>query len=267
MLLESLVLGRSELDSLTEEGTSEFLGRKVAFPEDVVILEELQDSDSVFFDDLFHFLHKCLVSFLSIKVDELLHVCRLGAGRGSIDNVLKTVGVPQEFGVPNRVVFVAVNERDRVHLIFVDFKAQSVQHLSEDFGTHFERTKGVSVLEKALCIQSVSADYLAESLDDLLDQFSLSAISLTTAVDSGCADISDCLVDVLLETLACEDLVNLVGELLVLDMLSLFRCLEVRRQKFELSLGDGALGHGEANAELGGSDMSLAKAVEISEEL
>ena len=68
----------------------------------------------------------------------------------------------------------------------------------------------------------------------MLDQFSLRVISLTTAVDSGCADISDCLVNVLLKTLASEDLVNLVGELLVLDMLSLFRCLEVRRQEIEL---------------------------------
>lgn len=53
MGFKSLVLSRRELDALGVERASELLARQVALPEQVVVLEELEQSDSVALHHLF----------------------------------------------------------------------------------------------------------------------------------------------------------------------------------------------------------------------
>lgn len=58
MLFESFIFSWSEFNSLGSQSASEFLSGKVALTQDVVILEELLKTNTVFLDNLFDFHHK-----------------------------------------------------------------------------------------------------------------------------------------------------------------------------------------------------------------
>ena len=71
----------------------------------------------------------------------------------------------------------------------------------------------------------------------------------------------------LLETFGRENFVNRVGEISPANVGSLLRCLEVLSELLELALGDRALRHCEADAELSSSDVARSQSVEVAEEL
>lgn len=104
----------------------------------------------------------------SIKIGEAVTESRLGAGGGSIDNILEAVGVTEEISVTDRVVFVAVDEGHSSGLLIVDLESKRVENLSEDLGSHTEVAQSVSVLEEALRVESVLSDHLTEGFDNFL---------------------------------------------------------------------------------------------------
>lgn len=58
VLLKSIELGTCQLNPLGVKGAPEFLSWKVSLTEDVVVLEELEDSDSVLGDHVLNLLHQ-----------------------------------------------------------------------------------------------------------------------------------------------------------------------------------------------------------------
>ena len=61
VFLKSIVLDSGKVDSLSVEHASELLNGDVALAEDIVILEELLQSNAIFLNDLLDLLHKCIV--------------------------------------------------------------------------------------------------------------------------------------------------------------------------------------------------------------
>lgn len=99
MALQSIVLGRGQSDALAVKGASEFLSGQVTLAEDIVILEELKDSNAVFLYDLFDLLHEFEVTIDSVKVYESVSEGGLGARGIAIDHILKAVGITEELRV------------------------------------------------------------------------------------------------------------------------------------------------------------------------
>lgn len=267
MLLETLELSRGEQDTLSVESTTELLGGEVALPETIVILEELEEPDSILLDDLLDLSHELLVRALTIEVSEAVDVGSLGTGSGSVDHILEAVSITQELCVLDVVVLIAVDGRNSGGLGLVNLESEGVEDLAEDLGGDLEGAESVSVLEEALRIETVPADHFAERLNNLAHGLAFRLIRGLSAVDSLGADLTNRVVDGLLETLGGEDFIDGVRESSPADMSALFGSLEVLSQLLEFTLRDGALGHGEADAELRGSDVARSQSVEITEEL
>ena len=232
-----------------------------------MVLEELKQSDAILLDNLLHFLHEGVVLLHSVEICESINESGLGASGWSIDHVLEAVSVSQEVGVPDVVVLVAVDLGDSGSLLLTDLEAESIEHLSKDFGGDFEAAKGISVLEEALGIKSVFSDNLPKVVNNLLAQRSLVIVSLWSSIDSFSADLAHRLVSIPLQTLLSEDFVHSVREFSPLNVSALLRSLESCGQHFKLALRDGHLGHGETDSELGSSDVTRAQSVKVSEEL
>ena len=95
--------------------------------------------------------------------------------------------------------------------------------------------KCVSVLEEALGIKSVLSYHFTEVLNDLLAQFPLGRIRLTSSIDCIGADITYGHIEVLFKALLGEDFVNTIGKLSPFNMVSLFRCLEHSFEHFKFA--------------------------------
>ena len=218
MGLESLKLGRSQSDALSVTGASELLSRQAALSETIVILEELKNSNTIFFHNLLDFGHECKVVTHTVEVRESVPESGLGARGVAIDYVFKAVGITEEVGVPDRVVFVAVNERDSFDLFLTNLETERIQNLSENLRSHLEGAKGISVLEETLGIESVLPDDFTEGFDDLVAECFVLFSGLTSAIGGGGASIANSGVEVLFETLLGEDFVNSVREYSPVDM-------------------------------------------------
>ena len=267
MGFESVELGRSQSDTLAVTCASEFLSRQVALAENIVVLEELKNSNSVFLHDLLDFGHKCLVVIYTVKVRKSVSESGLGASSIAIDYVLKAVGVTEELCVLYSVVFVAVNKRDSVDFLLTDLEAERIENLSENLGSHLKGAKGVSVLEEALSIKSVLPDDFAELVDNLLAECCVSSGGLTSAIGGGGASFANSSVKVLFETLLGENLVNSVREFSPLDMGAFLGGFEGFCEHSKLLLRDWGLRHGQTNAELSSGDETGAKSIKVAEEL
>ena len=193
---------------------------------------------------------------LSIKISEPVSKGGLGASSVSIDNVFKTVSITKELSILDKALFVTVDEGNGVGLSIINLELEGVQHLSENLGSHLEVTESISVLEEALGVQSVGSDELTELVNNISSDRSLFLVSLASSVDSLGASGTDLSIKVLLETLLGEDLIDSVGEVSPADVSAFLGSLESFAEHGELLLGDGGLGHGEADTELTGSDVA-----------
>ena len=204
--------------------------------------------------------------FFTIKIDEALDVGSLCTGSRCINDVLEDVGITQEFSVFDIVVLVAINKGDSVGLGLINLKAKSIEYLTEELWRYPEGAQGVSVLEEALRVESISPHNFAECFHHLAYHLALSLIRLTPAIDSCGAHITNGVINCLLKVFRRENFVNLVRELPPADMSSfLWRFIRLS-QLFELSLRDGAFRHSEADTELSCSDIPRSKSIEVAEE-
>ena len=248
-------------------GASEFLSRQAALSENIVILEELKNSNAVFLDYLLDLSHECLVIIHTIKVRKSVSESGLGACSVAIDYVFKAVCITKEVCIPYRVIFVTVNQRDSFNLLFANLETKSVENLSENLWSHLKGAKGVSVLEEALSIKSVLPDDFAELVDNLLAECCVSSGGLTSAIGGGGASFANSSVKVLFETLLGENLVNSVREFSPLDMGAFLGGFEGFSEHSKLLLRDWGLRHGQTNAELSSGDETGAKSIKVAEEL
>ena len=123
MTLKALELRVSEEDALTVKRATELLSSQVALTKWIVVLKELEQPDSVLLDNLFDLVHERRVLTLAFEVCETLNVGSLSTSCWAINDIFEAVGVAQEFGVLDIVVFVTVDECDGVNLCFVNFKS------------------------------------------------------------------------------------------------------------------------------------------------
>ena len=232
------------------EDTSEFLSWEITLTERIMILEELEETNTVLLHDLLNLDHEGMMIRLAIEISKSVAESRLGTGSVTVDHILEAVGIAEEVSIPDRVVLVAIDKSHSVDLLFANLEAESVEDLSEDLGADLEVTESVSILEEALSVKSILSDHFTEVLDDLLAELSLSRISLTSSIDSLCANITDGHIKVLLEALLGEDFVNSVREISPLDVLTFLGGLEDTLEHLKLLLGDGAFGHVETDSKL-----------------
>ena len=249
------------------EDTSEFLSCEITLTERIMILEELEETNTVLLHDLLNLDHEGMMIRLAIEISKSVAESRLGTGSVTVDHILEAVGITEEVSIPDRVVLVAIDKSHSVDLLFANLEAESVEDLSEDLGADLEVTESVSILEEALSVKSILSDHFTEVLDDLLAELSLSRISLTSSIDSLCANITDGHIKVLLEALLGEDFVDSVREISPLDVLTFLGGLEDTLEHLKLLLGDGAFGHVETNSKLLSSDKAGSESIEITEEL
>ena len=109
-------LSLSELDLLSVENTSEFLCSKVALSEDVKVMEEFLQSDSVSLNNVLHLCHQLVHVIGSLEVSEFGLVGGLGTCGRFIHHILKTVGIPQELSILYFIVLVAIDQRQILHI-------------------------------------------------------------------------------------------------------------------------------------------------------
>ena len=210
MSFKSIKFGRSQSDTLAVTGASEFLSRQAALSENIVILEELKNSNAVFLDYLLDLSHECLVIIHTIKVRKSVSESGLGACSVAIDYVFKAVGITKEVCIPDRVILVAINKRDSFNLLLINLEAKCVENLSENLRSHLEGAKGISVLEETLGIESVLPDDFTEVSDDLFADSGMLSGGLSSAIGGGSASFANNSVEVLVKTLLGKDFVNSV---------------------------------------------------------
>ena len=232
-----------------------------------MILEELKQTDAVFLHDLLNLSHESQMVPFSIEISKLVAERRLGSSCVTVDHVLKAVCIAEEVCIFDLIVLVTVDQCDGIDLILIDLESKCVQHLSEDLRADLKVAKCVSVLEEALCVQSILSDNFTEVLNDLLAQFSLFCFCLAPSVDCLCADITDGNIEVLFEAFLGEYFVDTVGEISPLDVLALLRCLEHTLKHFKFACRDRAFGHIKSNSELLRRYKARSEPVKVTEEL
>lgn len=100
-----------------------------------------------------------------------------------------------------------------------------------------------------------------------MDEVAVLGRSTSSTIHGLGAHVTDSDIKVLLESLSGEDFINTVGELSPFDMVSFLGGLEDLAEQVELWSGDLDLSHGEADTELGCSDVARTESVKVTEEL
>ncbi len=201
VFFKTLILSNCQVHSLRVEHTTELLSRKVALAQNVVILEEFSQSDSVLFDNVFDLFHEGIMSLLAIEVNKFVHIGGLCVGGWSMNHILQAVGIIQKFSVLDIIILVSIDQGNSIDIFLTDLEMERVEYLAEDFRGDLEVTKGVTILEEASCIKSVSSDFFTEALNDLSDTVPFSLSSTTSSIDSLGSCSTDLCIIVLLKTL------------------------------------------------------------------
>lgn len=156
------------------EGRAELCWLDSALAQEVVVLEEIVDSDSLALDNHLDLFHQRCEFIGAVKVGEASVISRLCTGVGAVDNEDQDVTVFEEVVVADVVVLIAVDEGNELSLLLGQREAVGSKYLTEDLRRHLEMSVVVKVLEETLGIESVFADDFLELLNDLLDDGTLS---------------------------------------------------------------------------------------------
>lgn len=183
------------------EHAAELLSSKVALAQNIVILEEFSQSDSVLFDNVFDLFHEGIMSLLAIEINKFVNIGGLCIGCRSMNHVFKAVGIIQEFSVLDIIILISIDQGNSIDILLTNLEMERVEYLAEDFWGDLEVTKSVAVLEEACRIKSVSSDLLAEALNNLSNTVPFILSSTTSSIDSLSSCSTDRCIIVLLETL------------------------------------------------------------------
>jgi len=235
-VLKGVVLRDGQVNLLDVKDVTELLAGHVALAEDIVILEELKQSNSVFFALVHNFFHEADVLLGSIEIGPLLNVGGFSTGEGSVNNVLEAVGVLEELGVTDLSVEFSVLGGHTLNLLNAKLVSEEDKDLTELLLGHLEMLVAIPVLEEGLGVESVLADHFGETAEDGLDLGRLVLGGGGASVESLGTGVVEWLVDVLLESLLGEDLINTVAEVSPADVLAGLGSLEGAADHVEFSI-------------------------------
>ncbi len=91
------------------EHATELLSRKVALAQNIVILEEFSQSNSVLFDNVFDLFHEVLMSLLAIEINKFVNISGLCIGGWSMNHVFEAVGIIQELSVLDIIILISID--------------------------------------------------------------------------------------------------------------------------------------------------------------
>lgn len=104
------------------QGRSKLGGRNETLSQDVVVLEELVQSDAVTLYDFLYFLHEISEFLVASKVEEAGIVGRFSTGERLVHSEGQWFSaVSEEFIVPDFVVLVAIDKRNEVNFVFIEW--------------------------------------------------------------------------------------------------------------------------------------------------
>ena len=165
------------------ENTSEFLLRNVALSEDIMVLEELKQSKTVFLNHVLNLSHECFMCSFSIEIGVSFNIGGLGTCCRSVDDVFKAVRVSKELSILNLIVLVSIDCSNRFSVIFKERETKSSKNLTEHLCRYFKVLMAVKILEEALCVKSVLPNEFSEIFSDTLHSCYLSLIGRRSAID------------------------------------------------------------------------------------
>lgn len=112
------------------EDVAELLVWHVSLSEDIVVLEELEETDTVFFDLVLDLDHKCAMAFVvSSEVGPLLDISGFHFGSRSVNSVFEAVGVLEELSVEDLILLRAVDSLDQSDLLLGKVEAEQGKRL------------------------------------------------------------------------------------------------------------------------------------------
>ena len=108
------------------QGRSKLGGLNETLSQDVVVLEELVQSDAVTLYDFLYFLHEISEFLVAVEVEEACIVGRFSTGERLVHSEGQWFSaVSEEFIVPNFVVLVAVDEGNEVNFLLREWQSVS----------------------------------------------------------------------------------------------------------------------------------------------
>lgn len=123
-----------KLDFLAVQDRSKLSWLKITFSEQIVVLEEFQQSNSVTFYDILNLFQQLVELVSSIEIGEPGLIGGLGSSVRTVNNVDQDVTIFQKFSVLDFVFLITVDERNELSLSFSKVEAMSSQNLTENFG-------------------------------------------------------------------------------------------------------------------------------------
>jgi hypothetical protein len=108
-----------------------------------------------------------------------------------MNNILKAVCIGQEVFILNVIILISIDQSNSLDILLTNLEMERIEDLTEDFRGDLEVAKGITILEEACSIESVSSDFFTEAVNDLSDAISFSLSSLASSVDSlgsGCTN-------------------------------------------------------------------------------
>jgi hypothetical protein len=199
-----------------------------------MILEEFSQSNSVFFDLVLNFVHQSsVVTGSSGEVNPFLSVGALSLSGGTVDGVLKAVGVAEEFGVFDCAIVVTVHFSYKCDLFVVQFEFKKSKDLLELLLRNFEVVVAIPILEETLGIESFLSDDVGETLKNSRNNFLFFCSRGRSSVVSVERCLSNLCFEVFLESLSSENFVDAVAECFPGNMLSSLRSFEISFELFK----------------------------------
>lgn len=132
------------------EGRLELASHQVALSEDIVVLEELDNSNAVLLYHVFNLSHQGPVLFFTGKIEIPSNIRRLGTSSGSVELQVVVLAVTEELSVFDFHVLGSVDEGKEINLLLTDWESEVGQDLSEDLLGNLEVLVTIVVLEEGL---------------------------------------------------------------------------------------------------------------------
>lgn len=192
-----------------------------------MILEELEQADTVTLDHVFNLDHECSKALLVARVvDELGSISALGASGGAVNLELENVAVLQEIVITNLNWLVglaaSINFCNAGDFMGVHGETVCSHNLTEDLGGNLEVLVIVMVLEEALGVKSVAAHDFLEANNHIVNTLTFRFGSVFAPIFSFLVSVTQRDVDILFKVLLGEDCIDLVDEFSPANMVASF---------------------------------------------
>lgn len=159
---------------LRVESRPEFLLGQVAFSQDIVVLEELKQSDSVLFNLSLYLQHQVVQLFVSLEVGLFSDIGSLRASLDRLGENFSRVSLFQESQVFDFSSRVSENLDTCLGLLVRDYESEIRKNLSELLDGDLEVFMSIPILEETLGIKSVLDQKFSEAFNNFFTESLLS---------------------------------------------------------------------------------------------